>query len=336
MVAMMIPLGITFSSVTGIVSSLAIHGSQWAIPLVVGAGVLVALGGPLAILLFRLRRLLRRGYGREDVLLALRRSFERRREEFLYEFGTETTMREKAFRAVGRLGLAIGVVGVVALAATGGQEVAGAAAISGLYIGTLASVFSGRWRRLRLAKGSAWTRLWSGAVGKKLVDIAGFRLGQRVVPADRPTELAIAMNAESIYAAFPKELRESIGDVPAVLHELEAHARLARARVEEIEASIAEAQHGRGAGLAGSASRQDALVSDLGAQRAAAETRLGELVAALENVRLDLLRLRAGGGSVEGITRDIAAARAIGEEADRLVAGAREVDLLLERRTKNA
>ena len=50
------------------------------------------------------------------------------------------------------------------------------------------------------------------------------------------------------------------------------------------------------------------------------------MVTALENLRLDLLRLRAGAGSTDGITRDIAAAKALGDEADRLLAASREVD----------
>jgi hypothetical protein len=47
-------------------------------------------------------------------------------------------------------------------------------------------------------------------------------------------------------------------------------------------------------------------------------------VTALENLRLDLLRLHAGAGNAEGITRDIIAATALGEEAVRLLAGVRE------------
>ena len=76
-----------------------------------------------------------------------------------------------------------------------------------------------------------------------------------------------------------------------------------------------------------------ALLAELGTQSNVADERLGELVTALENVRLDLLRLRSGGGTVEGITHDIAAARRVGDDADRLIAGASEVDALLRRVT---
>jgi hypothetical protein len=71
------------------------------------------------------------------------------------------------------------------------------------------------------------------------------------------------------------------------------------------------------------------LVNDLVMARERAQTRLEELVTALENLRLDLLRLRAGGGKVEGITLDLANAREFGQEADRLLAGGREVEQVL-------
>jgi len=62
------------------------------------------------------------------------------------------------------------------------------------------------------------------------------------------------------------------------------------------------------------------------------EGRLGEIVAALETIRLDLLRLRAGVGSVETITADLVAAREVGEQVDRLVQGQHEVRQILAER----
>ena len=143
--------------------------------------------------------------------------------------------------------------------------------------------------------------------------------------------LAIALSAEAMFATFPKELRESLGDVPKVLHGLEAHARSMRARIEELNVSLADAQ--RGPTRAVATERQDELVNDLISARDRAESRLEELVTALENLRLDLLRLRAGGGSVEGITLDLAAAREFGQEADRLLASGREVEQALAERS---
>jgi predicted Ser/Thr protein kinase len=335
MVASIFPLVFAAGNGIGLVVRLVAHGHAWAAPLVAAIGVVVGLGGPLAIILYRLRRLLARGYGREDILVGLRRAFDRRREEFLYEFGVEPTLREKAFGAVSKVGLGGGAIALALLLVMHGGPTPALAAggFAGVYVGAIATVFSRKWIRLRRGTSSMWSSIWSGPVGTRLIAMAGFRLGRRAVPADRPTELAIAMSAESIFITLPRALRDQLGDVPALLHELEGQARLARARIEEVDASIAEVQRGRGASVAGTATRHNALVADLGAQRSVADARLGELVTALENVRLDLVRLRSGGGTVEGITRDIEAARRVGEEADRLIAGASAVEALLQRVT---
>ena len=52
----------------------------------------------------------------------------------------------------------------------------------------------------------------------------------------------------------------------------------------------------------------------------------GDAVAALENIRLGLLRLRSGSGSVQSLTTDLGAARAVGEAVDLLLEGQREVE----------
>jgi eukaryotic-like serine/threonine-protein kinase len=323
-----VPAGVTVAATSGVVASLIQHGASWAVPVVGVGAVAIAVGVPLAVLVRRLRRVLRLGYGLDDIKAGLRRTFERRREEFQYEFGMEPTKREKAFRAVGIAGFAVGAVSIGAMAIVGAPVAPALAPVAflSIYAGAITTVFSRKWRRLRVANESLWSRFWSGTTAKRLVRIASIRLGDRAVPADRPTELAIAMSAEALFGTLPKALRESLGDVPSVLHELEAHARVARARIEEMDAAIAEAQRGKGSGRVASATLQDTLVADLTLARERAEVRLGELVTSLETLRLDLLRLRADGGSLDGITRDVAAAKAFGEQADRLLASGREVE----------
>jgi serine/threonine-protein kinase len=206
----------------------------------------------------------------------------------------------------------------------GKPEILAPIAALSAYAGIIGTVLSAKWRRLRRGREPKWAELWKGKFGHTLARVAGANLGQRAVPEGRPTEMAIAMSAEALFTSFPKAIRESLGDVPAVLRALEARAHLARARITELDATVAQAQHAPRAGA--SDQRQEALVADLREARGKAETRLADVVTALENVRLDLLRLHAGAGTTEGITQDLAAARALGEDADRLLAGVREAE----------
>jgi eukaryotic-like serine/threonine-protein kinase len=326
---LMIPATFTVTLVTAIMQSIAKLGGHVAPVLSIAAMVVLAVGVPFGMIVYRLRKLLRVGYGLEDIIAALRASFERHREEFLYENGGEPSTRERLLTFVGASGLVIGGAGVIAAIAGPHQLMRFAVPVGfvGLYVGLFSTAFSSRWRRLRLGTGSLWSKMWSGPVGKQLAQLASINLGDRAVLADRPTEMAIAMSAEAMFATFPKELRESLGDVPKVLHDLEAHARAIRSRIEDLDASLAEAQ--RGPTRAVATDRQDALVADLTAAREHAQARLEQIVTALENLRLDLLRLRAGGGSVEGITLDLATAREFGQEADRLLESGREVEQAL-------
>jgi serine/threonine-protein kinase len=291
---------------------------------IVLAGLLVV-GWPIAVIVKRLRTLLRHGYGPDDLVAGARAAFDRHREEFHYEFGPERSVRERAFRVMAPVCLGVGAAAGLAAIAGVSPSLLAPIAVVNLYAGLMTGIIGAKWSRLRRGTSSLLMKVVDGKLARGLARIAGYRLGARSVPANRPTELAIAMTAEGLYDALPKELRQSLGDVPEVLRGLEMHARTARARREQLDAAIAEAQGGSGR----AADRQDALVNDLRAARAAAEARLGDVVTALETVRLDLLRLGAGAGSVDGITSDLAAARELGENADRLLAGVREVEAVL-------
>jgi serine/threonine-protein kinase len=224
------------------------------------------------------------------------------------------------------------IAGGIAVAALAGLRARAFVPIglSSLYFGVLGTIVHRKMARLRKNSGSLLAHFWSGAAGRFIARAASYKLGRRAVAANRATELAIAMSAESIYDSFPKEIRQSLGDVPSVLRALEAQARSARARITELDAALVEAQ--RQTSAAASSARKDSLVADLQAERERADSRLSQVVTALENLRLDLLRLHAGAGSAEGITRDIIAATELGEEADRLLAGAQEVQETLKAR----
>jgi serine/threonine-protein kinase len=324
MVALILPITLTVPGAITLIGKAARHGATGMAALGLLGLVSVALIVPTAVLVARVRSLLRHGYGPEDVAAGLDVAYERRREEFLFNFGPEQSRRERMFRIASVGGFSIAAVAAVATLVGGSPKALVPIAVMSGYFGFLGTIISKKMSRLRKGSGSMLSRFWSGAPGRLIAKVASYKLGRRAVAANRATELAIAMSAEAIYESFPKETRQSLGDVPGVLRALEAQARAARARVTELDATLVEAQ--RQSSVSASSARKDSLVADLQREREKAESRLSQIVTALENLRLDLLRLHAGAGNAEGITRDIIAATALGEEADRLLAGVREVE----------
>jgi serine/threonine-protein kinase len=144
--------------------------------------------------------------------------------------------------------------------------------------------------------------------------------------------MAIGMAADRLFEDLPKDVRKSFAELPDVLRTLEAHAEQSRARVKELDRVLHDVEHDdalarRGGGVA--ADRRESLAGDVRRARDAAESRLSEVVAALETIRLELLRMHAGIGSVESMTADLSSARSLSEDLERLVQGGREVDALL-------
>ena len=87
------------------------------------------------------------------------------------------------------------------------------------------------------------------------------------------------------------------------------------------------------AALAPSGSRE---AEALGARRTTASAHLGRSVAALESIRLDLLRLHADANDLAPLTTLIDAAQLLGEDIDRLAEARREVDAVTARRPLGA
>jgi hypothetical protein len=154
------------------------------------------------------------------------------------------------------------------------------------------AILKRRWLR-RLD--TMWHRLWAGRLGRWFFRCAGAGIkppAKPALPSTDPTELVLGRAAVGVYEEFSQEYRTRFGDVPSVVHNLERHAERLRDR-----------------GVTGE--------------------ELTDTVAALENVRIALLRLRAGTGSVEDLTLYLERARGIGEVVDRQLAARRDVDRLL-------
>ncbi len=283
---------------------------------------------PLLVHVNRVRHLLRAGYGVEDVLAGARAETEQRKEELAVTVGRDASPLERVLPKVGWGALVASITAAVlmvkGLVPGGSARVLSFGILMGLVLWVVGLVAGSRRRDVL---GERRIKYWGSRFGRWLFKIAAAGLPARSAGAGathRATELAIAFAAEDLYTALPKEVRASLPELPEVLSRLEKQARAVRVRVEQLEQSLVDA--GADASHGAAADHRAALTADLMTARDAARARLSETVAALEIIRLDLLRLRAGTGGIGRITADLAAAGDIGAAVDRLLAAGEEVE----------
>ena len=151
-------------------------------------------------------------------------------------------------------------------------------------------------RRLFRRLDSLWYRVWAGRAGRSFFRLAGVGLkatARPALPSVERTELVLGRSALSAYKALPEKERRQARDLPGVVGRLETGA---------------EALRGRG---------------DTGES-------LTEAVAALERLRLALVKRQSGVGSASDLTLALERAKAIGDHVERRLAAAAEVQALLE------
>ena len=151
-------------------------------------------------------------------------------------------------------------------------------------------------------------RIWNSRVGEWLAKRLGAPERSQLAGANafRATEAALGVAASELYAALPKAQREQLAELPAIVGQLEAKAAEARAEIDLVAAMPAS--------------------ETLASRKERAAAQLAESVAALESIRLDLLRLHAGAGDLAPLTTLMDAAREIGEDLGRLAEGQREAE----------
>ncbi len=173
-------------------------------------------------------------------------------------------------------------------------------------------------------------RLLSGRLGQWLFRLAGLGTGapkESMTLAPDRTEFILGAAADRLYEELPTATRRRLEEVPDAIEHLQGHVSGLRDREAALSRAIA--------GVDPSAARHAAseghgdVVAELDGARAAVRGRLTTAVAALENIRLGLLRLHAGVGSSDNLTEDLAKAREIGDAIDAELAGRAEVDDLL-------
>jgi serine/threonine-protein kinase len=184
-------------------------------------------------------------------------------------------------------------------------------------VSLIAPVAWGRWLGARIeaprdGRPGLFSRLVARFKLKGLFWVA--RLGSRPralpapAPSDQHTEVLIAEAARDILRALPDPERR-LGGVERLLARMEGDAANLRARLTELDTIAAQV------GSAASPRRDD-LTRDLEAARKIATERLGTTVSAMENLRLDLLRKRAGLATAGSLTGDLEALKDLGAQVD--------------------
>ncbi len=287
---------------------------------------------PLGVLLNRARRLLKAGFGHSDLGVAFKAEIERGREERAFGVGHGPSLFERILKGIAAVSLSVTALSILA----GGPD-----ALLALFAISLgASVGSGfgvlvLLQRRRDVDSEFWGKLWTGRLGRWLFGIARPFAGAKAIPASlthRPTELSIGMAAEQLYESLPKETQRQLRDLPDVVHRLEDDAQRTRHRLEELQEALGDARcTGGGAADGKIGARHDRILADLIAERGLVQKRLADAVAALETIRLNLLRLHAGTGSVQSLTTDLGLAREVAREIGAQLEGHREVERELRR-----
>jgi serine/threonine-protein kinase len=156
-------------------------------------------------------------------------------------------------------------------------------------------------------------RLWNSRVGQWLARNLGAPEQSRAIGGGvfRATEAALGVAASELFAALPESYRERLAELPDTVAALEARAAEARAQLDLLSS------------LAPSGGTDSEVLAE---RRVAATSQLKESVAALEGIRLDLLRLLAGANDLAPLTTLLDAARQLGEEAARLAEAKQQID----------
>lgn len=129
----------------------------------------------------------------------------------------------------------------------------------------------------------------------------------RVPPLNAPTEVMLGQAAGAILARLPDHVREQLGSLSAAMTALADEAARLRVRAAELSDIGRRQRHVTG---------QDAAPAALAQEQAAVQARLGTAIAALEGIRLDLLRLEAGRTLPGALTEQIEVVRELHRRVD--------------------
>jgi serine/threonine-protein kinase len=286
---------------------------------------------PFAALAASARRLARMGFAHMDLAPAFQSESDATREELAVEHAREATRAERWLKRIVQFS---GVVAVGSFASlmyiirTNPRNGGMGYWLSQLLFSSWSIFVLGGLGYLALLQRRSdvdtgfWARLWNGPIGR-----GAWAIGRRLIRGPvtesaithRATELSLGMAAENLFQGLPRATRDQLGDLPSVLHRLQDDAQQLRRHLDGLQEVLNDA------GESASTDSYEPVRRD----RDAMQAKLGETVAALETIRLNLLRLHAGSLSVAGLTTHIGLAADVSAEVERLLKGEAEVERLL-------
>ncbi len=295
------------------------------------SGVAIVLAGMVAIpgvlMSIAAHRLIRLGYDRRDLDAAFRHEAAELREEFLATGHRERTTAERRLGIVAASS-AVGAIGFSAMTLIAPAESWALAMEQLSPIAMAVGVISlGARMILRSRRPQAavegWGKFWRGRAGKIAFALARLFGARPKVAAGtmthRPTEIAIGMAAEELFASLPAASRSALSAVPALLTKLQSDATGLRDRLETLDRAL---EVGR---TVESAEREPFV-----AHREEVARRLRDVTSTLESTRLNLLRLHAGALSVQGFTTHFEDAAGVSQDVRRLLEARGEVERFLQ------
>ncbi len=285
---------------------------------------------PFAALVDAARRLAKMGFAHMDLAPAFKLELENSREEHALAHARGPSAIENLLKLTAKVTGVAYVISIIEIALSFFSSHGDSTSAWGirLYIVAGTAFFTSLIGYLSLLQGRRdvdtgfWAKVWNGRIGRTAWAIARRLLRGKVVESvitHRPTELSLGMAAEHLYESLPRETREELDDLPAILQRLQDDAQALRRHLDELQEALNDA------GEAASTAAYEPALRD----RDAIQARLAETVGALETIRLNLLRLHAGSLTVAGLTTHIGLAVDVSAEVERMLAAQSEVETVL-------
>ena len=321
---------VTWGLVVGSIASMIQH-NVW-----IGALGAVAFAGISCVpIVVRLRRVLKQGYAVEDLHVALREHDLLRTEQLRYERQFSSAPLSPAMQVLLVASSSAWVIqtwlnkSAMATLGAGGAAFTRTLIVVSTFAVVSTVALAGRFLKSRLASPLARLKVafWKGGLGARLAKVAAVGLppvARAALGSRQLTEVALGRATDHLFRALPAAVRRELADLPDIVARLEHDATALRANIDSLDAQIALFERTRGRNA--ETSRSSEAEEDLRTARATGIERLSATIAALENIRLDLLRLQMGSTGVASVTAALEAAQRVSARIAHAIEAQEEVE----------